>query len=444
MKKKYRPQCGALKLSQVKESNPLVTRRLGDLNTPFANATWSDALNTLPAKFPAFTASSYVQVRDEPLLYAALGAMSSVNLERARLYAIVLLLAQVIRYRYILGVSSRALTYECLSTTGSHFPTVFLPWSYGTLVERDTPHKLRQMADIMKESFRAEVGLYGADLGHWSVTIVGESKESYYNATRRVTPSVSGKPAPYGEASFLVNVVRARADSVGQEWDDDGDVDRQLRGSLQFKPSSPSPNRQATHVVIMSAALLADPFFIGDPALPELDYGTVGVRLLAQWLNAELRSNTPMREMIANFSPPCPPGDAEKDPIFDIAGEGKQTANQTPYANSADVTTELALRTALAASRATRLQPQRKSAASSSQTAEREVLGEEEAWLLRDRVFFWRFCHSLCGDARQAGLCDHVIPRVTGFAKVFACDPAESACVSAAGAVRLDTPFYLS
>ncbi|XP_070378645.1 uncharacterized protein [Dermacentor albipictus] len=308
-------------LKKVKESDPLVVRRLGDLNTPFANTTWTEALNALPAKFPAFTAGSYVQVRDEPLLYASLSAMSSVDVERARLYAIVVLLAQVIRYRYILGggvttSSSPALTYECLSTTGRHFPAVFLPWSYDTLVERGAPKKIRQMAEIMKESFRAEVGFYGADLGNWSITIVGESRESYYNATRMVTPSVSGKSAPYDEASFLVNVVRARAESVGKEWDEDGGVDRQLRASLQFEPSPPSSNREAGHVITMSAPLLADPLFIGDPALVELDYGTVGVSLLAEWLDAELRSNVPFREMIDKLSPRCPPDDGKASTLL--------------------------------------------------------------------------------------------------------------------------------
>ncbi|KAL1484446.1 hypothetical protein MTO96_032584 [Rhipicephalus appendiculatus] len=335
-------------LNKVNKSDPLVTRRLGDLSSPFANATWTDALNTkaLAAKVPALTADSLVQIRDEPLLNDALGVMSKIDVKRARLYAMVLLLAQVIRYRYILGTSGRAT---------SHITT-------------------RQ---------------------------------------QRGTPAVGAKPASYEEDHFLRNVVRACAESVGRAWDEDGDVDRQLRASPQFTPSPPSSSGSAGDVVVISAALLAEPFFIGDPALAELDYGTVGVRVFAHWLDAELRSNATVRELISNLSIRCPPGDAGKDPIFDIAGDRKGGRGR---AHLADVATEWALRTAWAASRAARPQPQYK--VSPSETAEHQV-HEEETWSMRHRVLFWRFCQSLCGDSRRAGpLRPRVVSR-TGIPGVF-------------------------
>ncbi|KAH8027499.1 hypothetical protein HPB51_007032 [Rhipicephalus microplus] len=90
------------RLIKANKSDLLVTRHLGDLSSPFANATWTDALNTtaLAAELPALTAESLVLVRNEALVNAALGVLANAEFKCARLYAVVLLLAQVIRYVY--------------------------------------------------------------------------------------------------------------------------------------------------------------------------------------------------------------------------------------------------------------------------------------------------------------------------------------------------------
>ncbi|KAL3250670.1 hypothetical protein MRX96_055416 [Rhipicephalus microplus] len=305
------------RLIKANKSNLLVTRHLGDLSSPFANATWTDALNTtaLPAELPALTAESLVLVRNEALVNAALGVLANAEFKCARLYAVVLLLAQVIRYRYILGTSvvegsaSASRSYDCLYVTGSHFPTVFLPWSFNVLAKKDAAAKIQQMVEAMKQSFRAELGFNSTDVNQWSIEVVGESTKSYYNATAAVTPAIRAKQASYDEEHFLRNVVRACDESVGRDWEDGGDVERQLRLTAVFKTPLPSSKETLGHVITISAALLADPFFIGDPTLAELDYGTVGVRVMAQWLDSELRSNTPLRELIVNLSIRCPPGD---------------------------------------------------------------------------------------------------------------------------------------
>ncbi|XP_077522985.1 uncharacterized protein LOC144133727 [Amblyomma americanum] len=369
-------------LQQRKSTEPFVTRRLGSLQSPFAGATWADALSSggLPANFTGFHAD--VEIRAEPQIYGALSALAATSVERARLYALLVFVAQVMRYRYVLT-----------SDAAQH-------------LSPEAVARLRSVVDALKSSFLSEAGAENIAVGEFNITIIGETGITDRNDTSLGTTGSSSDQLLDEGASFLSNVVRASAGGVGQPPDVEANVDRQLRSSLLLTMSPLSGH--ARYAITLSATLLSEPSFVDDPSLPELDYATVGVQIMRLWLYAELRENAALSEALRNRSLQCP------------------SSNVTSSADIADVAVEWALRTALAASRVSRRQRRQMQTLSPPVTTrgggDRED-NKDGAWLFRDRVFFWRFCHSLCGDPRIAGLCDLVLPRVPGFPTAFGCRP---------------------
>ncbi|KAL3212950.1 hypothetical protein MRX96_035775 [Rhipicephalus microplus] len=204
-------------------------------------------------------------------------------------------------------------------------------------------------------------------------------------------------PTLYGDR-FLLNVARASKDNVfptlfqresststGSEGNTDMDAGTlaalQIEGTISYDAH--------TRQLLVPAVWLSDLMFVRDGSFPVLDVAALGVRLLAVWIRAQLAGRPQVLENLKSTAE-CP-GHEFETPLDEDNSD--QVMREV-------ASTELALRIAFQASRS------------------REHLAAD---VLRDRVFFWRFCQTHCGDVVGRDACEFAVHLAGGFRDAFEC-----------------------
>lgn len=248
-------------------------------------ASFVHALNqALQTGESAYSPDSAVAVRCIIEIRATLATLAAADLREAYVYASVVLLAQVMRYAYILpheaatSLTTHDVTKTCVKLTGDHFKALFPEWVTRKLVGPAALAAFHTMTKTLQQAFSRsatakELRFNGSDLANISVFVVGES-----NITAWSPSSPAGATPTHYDNHFLLNVVRASRDGVGRDFEDAA-VERQLGGEIVMS----EVNRHWT-VFVPADFLLADMMYVTSG--PEVNFPTVGVWLLAQWIKA--------------------------------------------------------------------------------------------------------------------------------------------------------------
>ncbi|XP_065283276.1 uncharacterized protein [Dermacentor albipictus] len=398
------------------------TMRLRELRDVVGGASWIEALNSgllATGASPQFTNESAVMTRARGQIYGALAALlfGQASMEHARFYAVLLLLAQVMKYRYLLERTlERTLKDhgQCLHVTGSLTSASFTAWVTQTLVPTGAIEDLGHMVKGLKEAMVSrpapvpELNVSDSDVAKWTVHVIGSERALPQSSA---VSSLAAASAPYDDR-FLLNVARASRDNVlpalskhestssgGRDDPLGEDVDARTLAAWQIRGTTSYDSR--TGRLFVPAVWLSNIAFVRDSAVPALDFATLGVRLLAVWIRSQLTKRPHLRENLESSSG-CP---------------WREVDTSLEDENSDEVvrkvaSTEWALRLAFLASQ----QPlPRKDLASG---------------VLRDRVFFWRFCQSHCGDIVSGDVCGIAVRRTRSFRDAFACRESDAALCS--------------
>ncbi|KAL1470347.1 hypothetical protein MTO96_040486, partial [Rhipicephalus appendiculatus] len=272
-------------------SVPFERTILKDIESKFMGLSWLDALNSASAESRTrYSAQSPVQSRGMVYVRCVLVILSHQTLERARLYASMVSLAQVMKYvslkrEQTAHGSPPADAATCLEVTGGYFKQLLPNWISAALVSTQEVlsfvNIVKRLQDTVLETCASygKRDIYCRDFSELNVSFIGTVDRS---TIMQKPPHPVSWSTSYDD-DFLMNVVRASRDHVGIDYVD-GAVESQLRGRLVF-----SEQRGKRYFVAVPANFLLPGALVGDRSLQFLDYASVGVRLLLEW--AEEQSN---------------------------------------------------------------------------------------------------------------------------------------------------------
>ncbi|KAH8038835.1 hypothetical protein HPB51_003338 [Rhipicephalus microplus] len=283
---------------------------------------------------------------------------------------------------------------------------------------------------------------------------------------RRQPAHVTSPSSRYGD-QFLLNVVLASRDHVGIDYEE-GAVERQLSGNLSFFIVD---KRQ---FVAVPANFLDKDSFVASKDVPSIDYASVGVWILLEWLewtfhvenvsgHSVSRAPEPRTRSARSRRPVVIGSDVDRleSPLFaeralkehvtvaeDHVDHGGGTADD-PVAGSLNerircvchVASELlgrsvgpeegrllafvdwAVEVASTTAEAKCLEVDATGKSGVQQKNETDFTDHDSAELRTSRQFFYlSFCHALCGeDGLLAGACRYRTRRSRDFARAFRC-----------------------
>ncbi|KAH9377437.1 hypothetical protein HPB48_010031 [Haemaphysalis longicornis] len=177
--------------SRVSRSMPFARTALGDVQPAFAGAKWVNALNVAASSNGRlYTPQSVVYVRGMEELSKIMALLSNVRLKQAHVYVSAVLLAQVMKYTYLLrgrfeagnrtGASSIESIEACLKVAGTFFKDLLPRWIKTALVPNGTVSAFRDMVENLQDTaahgpVKAEmIGFNASNFSSLDVTIVGK------------------------------------------------------------------------------------------------------------------------------------------------------------------------------------------------------------------------------------------------------------------------------
>ncbi|XP_070379381.1 uncharacterized protein [Dermacentor albipictus] len=263
-------------------TQPFLDSALGVLGEGSFGASFVDALNqAAPPETPAHSADSLVAVRCLSEIRATLATLAAASLRRAYVYSAMVLLAQVMKYAYILhsgAAAAQDATKTCVEITGQHFKAFFPHWVAKKVLGEAVLAAFHAMAKTLRQgvvlSAKArELEIADTDLAELKVVVVGEHSVT---AWPRSSP-ISAVPTRYDDR-FLLNVVRASRDGIDSYYDERA-VERQLGGRVDV-----GDFEDHSAIFVPADFLVADMMYYSSG--PEINFPTVGVWLLVQWIRA--------------------------------------------------------------------------------------------------------------------------------------------------------------
>ncbi|KAH9376779.1 hypothetical protein HPB48_017879 [Haemaphysalis longicornis] len=396
--------------SQVNKSSPFVPTTLGELRPTFPNITWEHALNSM-GDGRAYQSFSVVYTRGMREVSEVMALLSKDSLQRACVYASTVLLAQVMKYAYIFwGDWANNRTFverveTCLGVAGSFFKDLLPRWIATALIPNGTADALRDTVEKLKHGalhspvYEDMAWINGSDFMALNVTVVGESRLTDIGGRQRTAPA----PTDYSE-QFLLNVVRASRDHVGVDYDE-GAAERQLKGEISFFQLDGQP-----FVAVPANYLIADAF-IGDESAASLDYASIGVRLLLDWV---VDKTGPEAGTASQSTPLGRRVRCVRDSASALFGRqvGDEEGQLLVFA-------DWALHVASMSAEAHR---QNRIGDASAVGSAEEVVEDTALRTISRKLFYLRSCHTLCGEeGALAGACRFSTAHSRDFAEAFGC-----------------------
>ncbi|KAH6931888.1 hypothetical protein HPB50_001382 [Hyalomma asiaticum] len=272
--------------ARVSRWDPFNRTLLKHLPPPFPSANWTEAFNRgLTGNGSRYSPDSVVYARGMAEVSKILTLLSEESLiEHGCVYASVVLLAQVMKYEYLFrrqgGYNQTESADPCLEVTGTYFKDLLPRWVTTALVSNGHVHVFKNMVKNLQHTIarrslhsKSMLSINGSEFSELNFLIIGEGSLTSRTQPGRVTPPSSR----YGD-QFLLNVVLASRDHVGVDYDE-GAVERQFSGELSFFEVE-----ERLFVAVPANFLDADSL-VANENVPSLDYASVGVRLLLEWLD---------------------------------------------------------------------------------------------------------------------------------------------------------------
>ncbi|KAK8769247.1 hypothetical protein V5799_014288 [Amblyomma americanum] len=342
-------------------------------------------------------------------------------------------------FRHEADLSGYHVTRACVRITGDHFKALFPHWVIKKLVGQPLLSAFHAMTNSLRQAFArsdtaTELGLSYSDLAGVKIIVVGERSVAAW------PPGASSGTTPTNyDSDFLLNVVRASRDGINADYDDRA-VELHMDGEITIG----EVDRQQA-VFVPADFFLADMLYAS--AGPEVNFPTLGVWLLVQWIQAAVLSKQIRDAAIPTRN--VPGGRLVVDRKIRKARNlsKESTVNRSrAHGSIREVVEDGRIHLEDAVDAKTECTVQDASSALGRNVSQQEghmiffvnwaldvaFLGVEEAhpelissWWKDDRyiwqLFLLRFCRSLCGDEAGLDTCKYQPLRSREFARAFRC-----------------------
>ncbi|XP_077512249.1 uncharacterized protein LOC144123269 [Amblyomma americanum] len=386
-----------------------------ELGEPFPGADWLEALNGGHAqnRTSPYAPDSNITIRGESCIFAMLRELHGANVTDARAYSLLVMIAQIKKYALTVlpwRHDETQRTTECVSITAQIFRGLFLRWMTSKLVGVERSRAFAVMVTHLQEA----VDRFPALPERLNLTANDYQVRRLFTGliAPQLVESNSGLEsgsmlAQYGD-SFLLNIVRARRQRAGSEdGSTDDDLFMALRGTVTFaEPPRETKGGRPLAVIVPPTFVTAD-LFIPEASEPALYYGSSGVLLLLEWARAWLEGAAELREPIR------------------LHQQCMQQFASSALGRAADKKEALLLITAswaleVARSAALLQEPEPPVRATEIAAWKKD---REKMVMLRNRLFFYRFCATTCGDAWATNACKIGVHFSKAFSDAFGCPP---------------------
>ncbi|XP_037517129.2 uncharacterized protein LOC119393988 [Rhipicephalus sanguineus] len=396
--------------NQVNDSLPLNATGVGEnAATPILGVSWEDVKDdALAHASPSSNESTnakdtVVSIQAVDALKWAITALTTTDLRAAGLYSLLLMLAQVMKYPYLLATNYAGFedVTLCLQATGEHISVQFTSWLARTLEVRATSAYLENMVAALNHGMETSTWLkesFAMNIADFQQKLMVKTAGSVITEGCTARSTATRKEASYSD-DFVANILLARktAAQTCVSADAAAAVQWQLKGRIE-------PDH-AGALVVPTVALTPD-MFHADAGEPSLDYSTLGVMLLIEWAHAVSARKPELSVRLSEYAQ-CVRSDATGLIMADnVSDASLRTMVFLPWA----------LDLALAAA-ATQWRKGNRRDRNKDLPIDEDAATER----LRLQLFFRRFCQTTCGDKEAAKVCLYGMLRSSQFARTFHC-----------------------
>ncbi|XP_075547422.1 uncharacterized protein LOC142581860 [Dermacentor variabilis] len=212
-----------------------------------------------------------------------IAALTTTDLQVAGLYSLLLMLAQVMRYPYLLTTNYAGFedVTLCLQATGEHMSAQFASWLAHSLEGGETHAYLDKMVAALNQAIETSTRLHdnlALNIAAVTERLVVKTAGSVINEGCGASSTATREKASYSD-DFVANILLARKTGAPTclRADVAATVRSQLEGRIESDP--------AGALVVPTAALTPD-LLHADAGEPSLDYSTLGLMLLIEWAHA--------------------------------------------------------------------------------------------------------------------------------------------------------------
>ncbi|XP_065308389.1 uncharacterized protein [Dermacentor albipictus] len=382
--------------SNATSSSEFHTVAVHELPTQNLVLVWVLGLNRGLQNRMVVNSDTLLFARELHKIRSTIWTLSSVDMNLATFYSLLLPLAQIISYAITFDVQDYGGEHDdtdlCLRETAERFFVQFPAWVARTM---ETP-EVHGYFSVMVATLGNVATEYPDMLEGLALnaTDIIELQMNTMHITTRGIPQVVPQMDP---DNFLDNVVTLMGQTVTES--------DKLWNQLSSHQLSGNLNYDGKVLLVPTLQLIGD-LLHAEASDPVLDYSTVGTRVLAEWASILVeRSPSLSSEMAAQQE--CAKGRLKATGAVPSGGDLSENSVRwmliIPWA----------LDVALIAAR-------RRLPAHTNKAADTRS---------REQLFFRRFCQTTCGDARAASLCSYGTRQSVLFAKAFGCqEPSPLAC----------------
>ncbi|KAL1414528.1 hypothetical protein MTO96_007319 [Rhipicephalus appendiculatus] len=266
---------------------PLNTTNAGEnAATPSLGMSWEnimeDALEHAysPSNESTNVKNAVVSIGVVDALRRIITALTTTDLRVAGIYSLLLMLAQVMKYPYLLATNYAG--FEditlCLQATGEHMSVQFASWLARSLEVRATSAYLENMVAALNQGIETSTWLkesFALNIADFQQKMMVKTAGSVITEGCVTRSTATRKKASYSD-DFVANILLARKTAAptcvsaeaaaAVRWQLEGRIESDLAG-----------------VLVAPTASLTPDLLHADAGEPSLDYSTLGVMLLIEW-----------------------------------------------------------------------------------------------------------------------------------------------------------------
>ncbi|KAL1416957.1 hypothetical protein MTO96_027350 [Rhipicephalus appendiculatus] len=251
-----------------------------ELESLFPGFSWTAVFRHAFYNGTMFTSDSFIRIWGLEQVKAIVATLFAERTIYANLYTLLLALAQLAKYEYILppsGAPDHDIAASCLEVTGQYFPTLFAAWVAQVVIPPSSVDYAEDMISVFRLLAHEAPPL--SDKVNVSTTDILRQRIAVIGATRGDTWRCSRKPPVIYRKDFLSNVVLA----ANEEEPLSLDVRHSARTAAQRQLDGSFTVDINTDTLMVPALYLTADLLHPDANEPVLDYSTVGARVLAEW-----------------------------------------------------------------------------------------------------------------------------------------------------------------
>ncbi|KAH6930860.1 hypothetical protein HPB50_020064 [Hyalomma asiaticum] len=362
-----------------------------------------------------------VSARAVDALNDMIAALTTTDPRVAGLYSLLLMLAQVMKYPYLLASNYAGFqdVTLCLQATGEHMKVDFASWLGNSLEVRATSTYLEKMVAALNRAIETSTWLkdnFAFNIVDVRDKLTVKTAGSVITAGCSTNSTATLEEASYSD-DFVANILLAHRAAAPTCLGTDA------AAALHCQLESVMGFDVAGSLVVPTALLTPDLLHVyaGEPSL---DYSTLGVMLLIEWVHAVTTRRPALSARLSEYGQ-CVRNDATALLMADnVSDASLRTMVFLPWA------LDLALTAATS---------QRRKSNGTIRTMDMPFVEDTATERLRAQLFFRRFCQTTCGDKEAAKVCLYGVLRSSQFARTFQCKLPEKdvGCCTPGSRVRL-------